>query len=400
MFINSNKAYFNNKTLVLHIVTQSYKSNIFVETTLSDDETETNREVETYDSDYEPSVTNSEAESEWNTNLSETASGNIEELFIETPACSSKKITRIRRQHHCYFCYQDVGNFARHLERNHVDEIQVQEIMSLEKKSQKRKKLIDKLRREGDFSTSTIVPVLSSKKSKDEYLICIFCRGYYAKKMRRHAKKCYFNPDPAKRFNAQIEGQTFMVGQFGPNDLLKVSGLLNMLRPDEISMVGKKDGIICEVARRYVRSHKEAHLLPVAKRYMRRLSRLLLKVREVEKNDKLNMIDILRPQKFKVLVSATQTIAEYDNNSRTFKSPSLALQMGTLIKHAINAASSLEIQNENSSKESLERLRALKELIETDWAHVVSSEAGQNLAMNKYNKPSLIPLTADIKVIE
>lgn len=55
------------------------------------------------------------------------------------------------------------------------------------------------------------------------------------------------------------------------------------------------------------------------------------------------MIDILRPQKFKVLVSATQTKAECDSNYRTFKSPSLTLQMGTLLKHSINAASSIEI---------------------------------------------------------
>lgn len=376
---------------------------------MSDDESESNMEVEASDSNYEPSDTLSETMSErylndCDTNPTENNIIPTENIIISAEnrelTMVPKKLPRIRRKHNCYFCFQNVGNFARHLERNHEDELQVQEIMSLKKNSQKRKKLLDKLRREGDFSTSTIVPVLTSNKSNDDYLICIFCRGYYTKKnLRRHAKKCYFNPDPTKRFNAQIEGQTFMVGHLGPNDLLEVSGLLKMLRPDNISMTAKKDGIICEVARRYIRSHKEPHLLPVAKRYMRRLSRLLLKVRELEKNNMLNLIDILRPQKFKILVSATQAIAEYNIGSRAFRSPSLALQMGTLIKHAINAASSVEMQSENCSKESLEKLRSMKELIENDWAHELSSEAGQNLALNKFNKPSLIPLTEDIKVI-
>lgn len=373
----------------------------FAETKSSDIEIESDVDMGLIDSDYEPSDTHSETHSECNISQCETAPlENNTELFSEATKIVTKKNPRTRRKHHCYFCGQDIGNFARHLERNHQDEIQVQEIIALKKRSQKRKKLIDKLRREGDFSTSTIVPVLSLKRCLDDYLVCIFCRGYYAKKnLRRHAKKCFFNPDPTKRFKAQIEGQTFMVGNFGPNDVLKVSGLLTMLKPDAISMIAKKDTVICEVARRYIRSHKETHLLPVAKRYMRRLSRLLLKTRELEKNDRLNMIDILRPQKFEVLVQATQLIAEYDDKSRTFKSPSLALQMGTLIKHAINTASSIEMQKENCSKELLEKLRSLKELIETDWAHLLSSAAGQNLAINKFNKPSLIPLTADIRVI-
>lgn len=61
---------------------------------------------------------------------------------------------------------------------------------------------MDKLRRNVDFSTSTIVPVLSSKRYKDDYLICIFCRKYNAQEnLRRYAKICYFIRDPTKRPN-------------------------------------------------------------------------------------------------------------------------------------------------------------------------------------------------------
>lgn len=216
--------------------------------------------------------------------------------------------------------------------------------------------------------------------------------------MRRHAKKCFFNPDPCKPFKAQIEGQTVMSGHFGPNDILRSSGLLNMMKADDISMTAKKDSIICEVARRYIRSHKEKHLLNVAKRNMRRLSRLLLAVRQITKTDSLKMIDILTPVKFKVLVKATHNIAEYDEITRSFKSPSLALQMGTLIKSALNTAYSLEIQKPNVHTKNLEDLKSLTRLIETDWAYEISSEAGQNLQINKFNKPTLIPLAEDVAV--
>ncbi|KAJ8967721.1 hypothetical protein NQ314_002667 [Rhamnusium bicolor] len=189
----------------------------------------------------------------------------------------TKNQTRIRRKHNCLFCQQNVRNFSRHLERNYDDELSVQEIMILPRNSTKRKKLINKLRHDGDFCSSEIVPVLRAPdKDLSSYIVCKFCRGYYSRKsLRRHAKKCYFNPDPTKRFLAQTEGQTLMAGHFGPNDVLKTSGLLNMMRADDVSMVAKKDPIICEVARRYLRRHKEMHLLQVAKRHMRRLARIV-----------------------------------------------------------------------------------------------------------------------------
>lgn len=310
------------------------------------------------------------------------------------------KKPRIRRKHHCYYCNTNITNYARHLERNHADELQVQEILSLDKTSIKRRKLIDKLRKEGDFSTSEVVPVMKIEGNSNNHIVCKFCRGYYSKRgLRRHAKKCFFNLNPSARFNAQTEGQTLMAGPFGPNDTLRVSGILNMLRADDISMTAKKDEIICEVARRYIKSHKEKHLLLVAKRYMRRLSRLLISVRSIEGNPSLRIIDILTPQKFKNLVKATRTIAEYNDTTQSYKSPSLALQMGTLLKNAINTAYSWEIQRTSCSKEKLEALKSLTSLIENDWAHEVSSQAGQNLAINKFNKPSLIPVAEDIKVM-
>ncbi|CAH0546984.1 unnamed protein product [Brassicogethes aeneus] len=311
------------------------------------------------------------------------------------------KASRIRRKHVCSFCELSVTNFARHLERNHADELQVQQFMSLDKKSSKRKKLLDKIRREGDFSSSEIVPVMKLQHPVNDYIVCTFCRGYYSKtSLRKHTKNCFFNPDPSLRFNAQIEGQTFMAGPFGPHDPLKQSGLLSALKADEISLIAKKDPIICEVARRYLKSHREKHLVLVAKRHMRRLARLLLNLRELERNPKLTIIDFLKPQKFQSLVKATLNIAEYNKLQHTFKSPSLALQMGTLIKQAIHTAYSYEAQKTASCKDRLENFNMLTTLIESDWAHEVSSRAGQNLAINRFNKPSVIPVAKDIKTFD
>ncbi|KAG5884238.1 hypothetical protein JTB14_011727 [Gonioctena quinquepunctata] len=117
-----------------------------------------------------------------------------------------------------------------------------------------------------EFSSIDLSPLVPQNKEPTEFILCKFSMGYYSQKcLRRHAKHCFFNPDPAKPFNAESEGQTVMAGHFGPNDILRSSGLLSMLRADEVSMVAKKDPIICDVARRDIRRHKEKHLLLVEK---------------------------------------------------------------------------------------------------------------------------------------
>lgn len=111
-------------------------------------------------------------------------------------------------------------------------------------------------------------------------------------------------------------------------------------------------------------------------------------------------MNILTPSKFKLIVTAIKDISGYQETERCFKSPSLAIQMGTLVKSAVNTAYSMEIQKEEERKSSkrLEELKSLITLIETDWAHEVSSEAGQNLPINKFNKPTLIPAAEDVVV--
>lgn len=323
---------------------------------------------------------------------------------------------RRKRKHCCVYCDLLVNNFARHLKRQHSDEIEVQKFLSMEMNNPKRKQFIDKIRKEGDFCSGKLIPVQEKKikvntksaeednseseedKSTCELLPCTHCRGYYARKtLRRHVKRCHFNKktDTSKRTRPQGEGHTLMADHFGPNDPLRTSGVLKTLKPDEISLVAKRDKIICEVGRKYIKSHREKHLSMVARRYMRRLARLLIEIRKIENNKSLSLLSILHPSKFRAIVQATRSICSYDSSSKTFKTPSLALQMGTMIKKAISAAYSIEIQK-NVESPILNILNSFRKLIEEEWAIEVSTEAGQNLNLNRFNKPTLMPMAEDI----
>lgn len=188
-----------------------------------------------------------------------------------------------------------------------------------------------------------------------------------------------------------------MANCFGPHDPLRTSGVLQSLKADEVSLVAKRDRIICEVGRKYIKSHKQTHLRTVAKRHMRRLARLLIEARKIENNSSLSLISLLHPSKFTVLVEATKAMARYDYVQNSFNAPSVAMQMGTLIKDAIKAAHTLELQIDHESSR-LKIFDTIKKLIEEEWATEVSTEAGQTLNMNRFNKPTITPMAEDLEV--
>lgn len=51
----------------------------------------------------------------------------------------------------CIFCDEQVTNLTRHMQRKHREEIEVAQFLSLKKGSNERKKLIDQLRKRGNF---------------------------------------------------------------------------------------------------------------------------------------------------------------------------------------------------------------------------------------------------------
>lgn len=83
---------------------------------------------------------------------------------------------------------------------------------------------------------------------------------------------------------------------------------------------------------------------------------------------------MLHPSYFKALVTGTKTIAGCDQMNRTFNSTSSALKMTTIIKIALNANKSIEMQKSDYCQKTISNYQFLENLIVTDWASKVSSE--------------------------
>lgn len=129
--------------------------------------------------------------------------------------------------------------------------------------------------------------------------------------------------DHSRKIRPQSDGQSLMAGVFRSDDIL-VHDMFPSMRADEESLVAKCDTLICEMGRRCLKSHKEKHLFPVVMRHMKRLTRLLIGLRK--DIPIYSLLEALRPQYF------DEEIVQFDSISNTYKSPSYALQIGTILK--------------------------------------------------------------------
>ncbi|KAK9686933.1 hypothetical protein QE152_g36826 [Popillia japonica] len=352
-------------------------------------------------------------------------------LIIETKNTKNEARTKRlwNKRDYCCFCDTEVLKFSRHVLRHHQQEIEVQQILAYNVRDKRRKALFNKLRNQGNFLKSTvgdnnIVPVRQPTKANlatdvanvSTYLPCKYCKGFYKRKyLYRHVKKCPHNDNKSKKINAQSEGQS-LFSTYKDNDLLrkeifpimrfstyKDNDLLRkeifpIMRADEISYTAKTDPLICAVARRYLRSHRDKQFRLVASRKMRQLAALLNEIKK--KKPVKNLLQSLDPANFDIIVECTKIIARFDVKTATYGAPSLASHMGTELKDCIDVGYNMSLKLHHRETEEATKLKALKELITTEWRYEVSTLANNDLKQKQWNKPTLIPLAEDLTLVK
>lgn len=241
-------------------------------------------------------------------------------------------------------------NLTRHMQRKHGEEIEVAQFLALKKGSNERKKLIDQLRKRGNFFNNIsdmpkMKPVrrpnqFSEQPQATDYLPCTFCYGLYKKNyLRRHTKVCSLKKNSVEgtqRRKVQAESQSLLVA-FESEYTKLVEQVFPRMAPDNISLVVKNDPLIRAFGTRYLKCHKEKHLITVVSNKMRELGRFLMAMRQ-NCDTLLTLQDCLTPNLFDNIIKSTKQIAGYDSKTDSFGAPSLVLKIGTSLKQCCDIA--------------------------------------------------------------
>lgn len=189
---------------------------------------------------------------------------------------------------------------------------------------------------------------------------------------------------------------------FTSEDTQLVEKVFPRMSPDEVSLVVKGDILIRAFGSRYLKCHKEKHLISVVSNKMRELGRFLIEMRKSMKTCQ-SLIDCLKPELFDNIISSTKSISGYDATNDTFMSPSLVLKIGTTLKQCCEIAEYLLLKkskylciSENTDI-IISNIKTVNNLIQKQRSYELSTNASKELYQRKWNEPAFLPLTSDIK---
>lgn len=312
------------------------------------------------------------------------------------------------KKYFCLFCSKPFSKMARHLESKHKDKPEVARAVAFPKGSKERRLQLSLLRNKGNRCHNTrvlkegeglviprqqsIAPVTAS-----DYLHCVNCEAYLKRRsLWRHMQRCHLS----KKVEGMKPGKTRVQALCSYTEPVPESvnarfwKMVLEMHEDKITNVVRKEKIILKLGQHLFNKHgHDVTKHEYIRQKMRETGRLVLQGKETGKLKEVS--DFFVPANFPHVIEAVHSVSGLNEETNTFKVPSLALKLGHNLK---KLASIIECEAMMSGdKNALNNVQAFKQICDTKWSECVSSQALRNLSEAKWNSPQLLPFAEDVK---
>ncbi|XP_026223685.1 uncharacterized protein LOC113171757 isoform X1 [Anabas testudineus] len=312
------------------------------------------------------------------------------------------------KKFYCVFCSKPFSKMARHLESKHKDKPEVARAVACPVGSKERKIQLSLLRNKGNRAHNNQVlkegkgMVIPRQQScapvkASDYLHCINCEAYLKRRsMWRHMQRCHLSrkvkglPPGTSRVQALCKYAEPVPDNVNAQFWKLVQGM----HDDEITNTVRKEKCILKLGEHLFSKHgHDVTKHDYIRQKMRETGRLLI---QGQINGKLKMMsDFFVPANFPHVIEAVKNVAGLNEETNTYKTPSLALKLGHNLK---KVADVLECEAMISGDENnIHNMRVFKQICDTKWSECVSSKALRNLSEAKWNAPQLLPFAEDVK---
>jgi len=294
------------------------------------------------------------------------------------------------------------SKLARHLETIHYNEPEVKKFAILPKKNPERKKIINSIRKIGNFKFNTnselntgqlIVsrrPNEKVNKTAIDFIACAKCKGFFAKSaIRHHARKC-FKKNFEKNRSIMIMGRkiTGRIHQLANKTLRNI--VFPIMRDDIVTRIVRYDKLLILFANKLCIKYKFQHQHDMIRARLRVLGRFLLALKEINKNIE-DFQSLYHPKVFDDCISAINVVAGYDNKQQLYKTPAVATNLSIFIKHIGNLLIKECIKREDEKKKKLveDFLKLLLVDVSMSINKIVLKSQLTHRSHKKINLPSL-----------
>ncbi|XP_069033055.1 uncharacterized protein [Embiotoca jacksoni] len=316
------------------------------------------------------------------------------------------KRTSFDSKNYCYVCGLVMNKLACHL-RTHVSkEPEIAEALALPAKSQRRKRLLEKLRNRGNCKHNEEVLRNSCRKLKlkrrpkaktvsaEEFEHCQYCKALFNRAvLLRHTARCAENTS-----NSETSGETSFLSEFAPvesqsSEIISsgVWKILLTMKQDEVAYLVKNDHLLKRLAQSWFEKYgDDPSKHDLIRQKLREMGRLLLALHE---KSIFSFEDAIKPNNFYKVVDTVKNITGFNERKRSYKKPSLALKLGNSLKRLGH----IVLCEADSDEKLVEDTNAFMKLRAKEWTRLVSQAAVASLSGRKVNSPSTIPFTRDVQ---
>ncbi|XP_019211709.1 uncharacterized protein LOC106097188 [Oreochromis niloticus] len=317
----------------------------------------------------------------------------------------------LSKRNYCYFCGKPQAKISRHL-KTHKTAPDVVHAFSLPRDSNERKSLLEKLRNKGNFKHNAAVlhggvgPLKVKRRPKikaveGKFAHCFYCQGMYVRKdLWRHVRRC---PNKPKDDTDKEPGRTKVLGlaltlesQCYPQVSSGVWKVLAVMKQDEIASAVRNDFTVIQFAQSLYNKHgQDPPKYDYIRQKLREAGRLLLCLRT--EFSVHNMEEAIKPANFQRVVQAVKKVSGFDEETLSYKTPSLALKLGHTLHKMSDIIHCRALMTEDEAL--IKSTDAFKKLYVSKWSEMVSHRALNTLSEAKFNKPSTLPFTEDVRIL-
>ncbi|XP_066599970.1 uncharacterized protein [Prorops nasuta] len=307
----------------------------------------------------------------------------------------------------CLYCKKLLTNLPRHFMDKHKDEDEVKSFSALPKGNLERKKILDLLRKKGNFLYNTncevnkgdlIIsrrPSSKLKRSAKDFIACVKCYGFFSKNnIRHHFKKCLAKESASNTRTIKILGRSITCQIHHSANFTLKRIVFPVMREDDVTRRIRYDELLIAYGNKMCTKYRLHHQHDMIRARMRLLGRFLIELSEID-NNIIDFTSVYHPGRYDNAIIAVHQLAEYDEDSCTYKTPSIASTLGTLLKLVGHILRSMCIKKQDEIKQK--EVENFLKLLEEDYGISVNKTVKETMIRRNRQKNVVLPSMEDIK---
>ncbi|KAK5647975.1 hypothetical protein RI129_002867 [Pyrocoelia pectoralis] len=307
------------------------------------------------------------------------------------------------RKYFCIYCKHLYTKFPQHLMVSHKTEPAVIQLMSLPAGSVDRRRLIETIRKKGDFIYNTEPgyntgnfyvarrPLAYDHQSND-YLPCHSCKGFFRKStLRIHFKKCARESNSGR--SAVVLGRSISRQIHAKACFTLRTRIFPVLREDACVSIIRYDYLAITLANYWCSLYADPHYDEMIRARLRLIGRLLIATKTID-STVTDFSSLITPSKYDVVITAINKVAGLNEMGTVYKAPTTATTLATICKKAADIwhIECLKLNNKQRKKEAQDFLSLFK----FSSSAAIHRTALENRIVHQRHKVVTLPSKDDI----